>query len=70
MYNRDLFEYMYSKGVNMHDIAFRYGVRESEMLKKLKAKITQEQKYIYMEVIDDIYKWRLSRDRKEGGASD
>lgn len=66
MYNRDLFEYMYSKGVNLRDIAFRYGVRESEMLKKFKAKITQEQKYIYMEVIDDIYKWRLSQNKKVG----
>ena len=66
MYNRDLFEYMYSKGVNMRDIAFRYGVRESEMLKKFKAKITQEQKFIYMEVIDDIYEWYLSHKQKVG----
>lgn len=50
----------------MRDVAFRYGVRESEMLKKFKAKITQEQKYIYMEVIDDIYKWRLSQNKKVG----
>ena len=66
MYNRDLFEYMYSKGVNLHDIAFRYGVRESEMLKKFKSKITQEQKYIYMEVIDDIYEWYLIHKQKVG----
>lgn len=50
----------------MRDIAFRYGVRESEMLKKFKAKITQEQKFIYMEVIDDIYEWYLSHKQKVG----
>ena len=66
MYNRDLFEYMYSKGVNMRDVAFRYGVSEGKMLKRFKVKITQEEKFSIMEVIDDIYKWRLSQNKKVG----
>lgn len=66
MYNRDLFEFMYSKGVNLRDVAFRYGVPESKMLKRFKAKMTQDQKYEIMEVIDDIYEWRLSHEQKVG----
>lgn len=57
---------MYKKNVRIRDLAFRYGLTEKQMQNKFKAKIPQEQKYIYMEVIDDIYKWRLSQNKKVG----
>lgn len=50
----------------MRDVAFRYGVSEGKMLKRFKVKITQEEKFSIMEVIDDIYKWRLSQNKKVG----